>query len=84
MFIDLYNHPNFKNYDVSSLNAGIMAGSTCPIEVVHDCVEKLNTKNIVVNINLFLFKKHSTFICLFAGNVRLNGNFARYNTEYDS
>ena len=49
MFIDLYNHPNFKNYDVSSLNAGIMAGSTCPIEVVHDCVEKLNTKNIVVS-----------------------------------
>jgi acyl-CoA synthetase (AMP-forming)/AMP-acid ligase II len=22
MFIDLYNHPNFPNYDVSSLNAG--------------------------------------------------------------
>ena len=22
MFVDLYNHPNFKNYDVTSLNSG--------------------------------------------------------------
>ena len=25
-----------------------MSGSTCPVEVVNDCVKKLNTKNIVV------------------------------------
>lgn len=23
MFIDLYSHPNFKNYDMSSLDSGI-------------------------------------------------------------
>jgi fatty-acyl-CoA synthase len=25
-----------------------MSGSTCPIEIVKDCISKLNTKNIVV------------------------------------
>ena len=25
-----------------------MSGSTCPVEVVNDCIKKLNTKNIVV------------------------------------
>ncbi len=24
MFIDLYSHPNFKNYDMSSLDSGII------------------------------------------------------------
>ena len=48
MFIDLYSHPNFKNYDMSSLDSGIMSGSTCSPEVVNDCIKYLNTKNIVV------------------------------------
>jgi len=27
MFIDLYSHPNFKNYDMSSLDSGIIYSS---------------------------------------------------------
>ena len=31
---------------------GVMSGATCPIEIVNDCVKKLNTKNIVVSKKL--------------------------------
>ncbi len=48
MFVDLINHPSFAKYDLSSVNAGVMAGSTCPRELVNDCVTKLNAKNVVV------------------------------------
>lgn len=48
MFIDLYTNRNLKEYDVSSVHGGIMAGSVCPLEVVDNCIKKLNTKNICV------------------------------------
>ncbi len=34
MFIAELEHPNFQDYDLSSLRTGIMAGSPCPIEVM--------------------------------------------------
>jgi fatty-acyl-CoA synthase len=34
MFIAQLDHPNFADYDLSSLRTGIMAGSPCPIEVM--------------------------------------------------
>ncbi len=34
MFIAELDHPDFANYDLSSLRTGIMAGSPCPIEVM--------------------------------------------------
>ena len=34
MFIAQLEHPEFANYDLSSLRTGIMAGSPCPIEVM--------------------------------------------------
>jgi fatty-acyl-CoA synthase len=40
MFLAAIDHPNFKNYDVSTLRTGIMAGAPCPMElmkrVIHD------------------------------------------------
>ncbi|CAF0705136.1 unnamed protein product [Brachionus calyciflorus] len=48
MFIDLYSSSNLEKYDCSSVHGGIMAGSVCPIEVVDNCIKKLNTKNICV------------------------------------
>lgn len=53
MYIDVYNHPKFSQYDVSSLNAGIMSGSACPVDVVNDVIEKLNAKSIVVSQHQF-------------------------------
>ena len=34
MFIGELDHPRFKEFDVSSLRTGIMAGSPCPVEVM--------------------------------------------------
>jgi fatty-acyl-CoA synthase len=34
MFIAQLEHPDFGSYDLSSLRAGIMAGSPCPVEVM--------------------------------------------------
>ena len=34
MFIAELDHPRFKDFDLSSLRTGIMAGSPCPIEVM--------------------------------------------------
>ena len=39
MFIAELEHPNFANYDYSSLRTGIMAGSLCPTELM----KKVNT-----------------------------------------
>lgn len=40
MFIAELEHPEFKNFDLTSLRTGIMAGSNCPIEVM----KKVNTE----------------------------------------
>jgi len=34
MFIGELEHPNFSQYDLSTLRTGIMAGSPCPVEVM--------------------------------------------------
>lgn len=39
MFIAELEHPNFDQYDLSTLRTGIMAGSPCPVEVM----KKVNT-----------------------------------------
>jgi fatty-acyl-CoA synthase len=48
MFIAELNHPNFLKYDMSSLRTGIMAGASCPIEVMIDAIKKMNLKQITI------------------------------------
>jgi fatty-acyl-CoA synthase len=48
MFIAELNHPDFENYDLSSLRTGIMAGSPCPIEVMKAVIEKMGAKEITI------------------------------------
>ncbi|SFA75239.1 fatty-acyl-CoA synthase [Lentibacillus halodurans] len=48
MFIAELNHPNFSNYDFSHLRTGIMAGSTCPIEVMNDVMNKMGASEITI------------------------------------
>jgi len=48
MFIAELKHPNFKKYDVSSLRTGIMAGASCPIEVMVDAMSKMNLQQITI------------------------------------
>jgi fatty-acyl-CoA synthase len=48
MFIAELNHPDFPQYNLSSLRTGIMAGSPCPIEVMRAVVEKMGAKEITI------------------------------------
>lgn len=48
MFIAELNHPDFEKYDLSSLRTGIMAGSTCPIEVMKAVVGKMGASEITI------------------------------------
>ncbi|PIK49722.1 putative acyl-CoA synthetase family member 2, mitochondrial-like [Apostichopus japonicus] len=52
MFIDMLNHANFKNYDVSSLSTGIMAGSPCPVEIMKQCISKMNMHDVMIAYGL--------------------------------
>lgn len=52
MFIAELNHPDFKNYDLSSLRTGIMAGSTCPVEVMRDVMNKMGADEITIAYGL--------------------------------
>lgn len=48
MFIAELNHPDFSSFDLSSLRTGIMAGSTCPIEVMKAVVERMGAREITI------------------------------------
>ena len=48
MFIAELEHPNFKNYDLSSLRTGIMAGSPCPIEVMKQVQSKMHMSEVQI------------------------------------
>ena len=48
MFISMLDHPDFKQYDFSTLRTGIMAGSPCPIEFMKRAVSDMNMSEIVI------------------------------------
>jgi fatty-acyl-CoA synthase len=48
MFIAELEHPNFAQYDLSSLRTGIMAGSPCPIETMRRCVSQMHMSEVTI------------------------------------
>ena len=48
MFVDMLNLPDLKNYDVSSLKTGYMAGAPCPQQIVQSVVNDLHMKDFVI------------------------------------
>jgi len=46
MFIAELEHPEFKNFDLTSMRTGIMAGSVCPIEVMKRAVRDMHVTEI--------------------------------------
>lgn len=48
MFIMELDHPNFADFDVSSLRTGMMAGATCPIELMNRLIDQMNLKDILI------------------------------------
>ena len=48
MFIVELNHPRFREFDLSSLRTGIMAGSPCPIEVMRQVMDKMHMDEVTI------------------------------------
>lgn len=48
MFIAELDHPDFANYDLSTLRTGIMAGSSCPIEVMRRVIDHMHMKEVTI------------------------------------
>ena len=48
MFIAELDHPDFDQYDTSSLRTGIMAGSPCPMEVMKKVVDVMGASEITI------------------------------------
>ncbi len=48
MFIFILEHPDFEQYDLSTLRTGIMAGSTCPMEVMRSVIDKMHMSEITI------------------------------------
>jgi fatty-acyl-CoA synthase len=48
MFIAQLDHPRFKEFDLSSLRTGCMAGSPCPIEVMKRVVSDMHMTDVTI------------------------------------
>ncbi|KGX91497.1 AMP-binding protein [Pontibacillus marinus] len=48
MFIAELNHPEFKENGYPHLRTGIMAGSTCPMEVMKNVIDKMGAEEITI------------------------------------
>ena len=48
MFIAELDHPRFKEFDLSTLRTGIMAGSPCPTEVMKRVVDQMHLNEITI------------------------------------
>ncbi len=48
MFIAELGHPDFEQFDLSSLRTGVMAGSPCPVEVMKACVDRMHMDEVTI------------------------------------
>lgn len=48
MFIAELDHEAFETFDLSSLRTGIMAGSSCPIEVMKMVINRMNMSEVTI------------------------------------
>jgi fatty-acyl-CoA synthase len=48
MFIAELAHPDFANFDLSSLRTGIMAGATCPRSTMESVMQDMNMSDITI------------------------------------
>ena len=48
MFIAELDHPQFAQFDLSTLRTGIMAGAPCPIETMKRVVSQMNMRDVTI------------------------------------
>ncbi len=52
MFIAELDHPNFGQYDLSSLRTGCMAGAPCPTEVMKRVLEQMHMSEVTIGYGM--------------------------------
>ena len=52
MFVAQLEHPNFSDYDVSSLRTGIMAGAPCPIETMRQVIDQMHMQEVTIGYGM--------------------------------
>ena len=52
MFIAELDHPEFSNFDLSSLRTGMMAGAPCPAEVMRKCVKDMHLSEMTIGYGM--------------------------------
>ena len=48
MFINELDHPNFADFNLSSLRTGIMAGAPCPVEVMKRVISEMHMERVLL------------------------------------
>jgi len=48
MFIAELEHPDFDRFDLSSLRTGIMAGASCPVEIMKQTVDRMHMDEVTI------------------------------------
>ena len=48
MFIAELDHPDFEQFDLSSLRTGIMAGAPCPVEVMKKVIARMHMAEVLI------------------------------------
>jgi len=52
MFASLFAHPQFADFDISTLRTGIMAGAPCPLDLIDAVFERLGAQDFTVAYGL--------------------------------
>jgi fatty-acyl-CoA synthase len=52
MFIAILDHPDFEQYDLSSLRTGIMAGAPCPAELMRRVMNDMHMSEITIGYGM--------------------------------
>jgi fatty-acyl-CoA synthase len=52
MFIAELDHPDFEQYDLSTLRTGMMAGAPCPVEVMKQVVSRMHMEDVTIGYGM--------------------------------
>jgi len=52
MFIAMLDDPDFKQYDLSSLRTGIMAGAPCPVALMREVIDDMHMSEITIGYGM--------------------------------
>lgn len=58
MYIDILNHEDYKQYNLSSIRSGIVAGAPCPVTLCERLVNELRMHDLqvyLIELNIYVF-----------------------------